>query len=87
MNKRFQVSANTTEMENVKVREGDGCNDRRMYELLFYFAVGNREFEANSEHLQVRHERNPLEQGIWTEVRGWVDHDKMECDEAHSSRE
>ena len=71
----------------MKVRERDGCDDRRMCKLPFYIAAGNREFKVNYERLQVGHERNPLDQSIWMEVRGLVGHDKMECDEAHSGRE
>ena len=86
-NKFFQVRANTTEINLVKVRERDGCDVRRMCELPFYIAVGNREFKENPERLQVWHERDPLNQSIWMEVSGWVDHDKMESDEANGSRE
>jgi hypothetical protein len=89
MNKCFQVSANTTEVEMVKVRERDGCDDRRTRVCVsclssFYIAVGNRKSKVNIKHFQVGHERNPLDQSIWMEVRGWVDHVKMECEEAHS---
>jgi hypothetical protein len=87
MNKCFQVRANTTEIDIVEVRERDGRDDWRLCELPFYNAVGNREVKVNFERLQVSHEGNPSDQSIWMEVRGWVDHGKMECDEAHSSSE
>jgi hypothetical protein len=41
MNKSFQISANASKPEPVKVRERDGCRDWRMRE--FYITVGNRE--------------------------------------------
>ena len=87
MNKCFQVRANTTEIDIVKVGERDGCDVRRMCELPYYIAVGNRRCKVNFERLQVWHERNPLNQSIWMEVSGWVDRDKMESDEANGSRE
>jgi hypothetical protein len=86
-NECFQVSANTIKPETVKVRKCDGRDGRRMHELPLYLAVGNREFKEYYECFQLRHEGNPLEQSIWVEVRGWVDHDKTECDEAHGGRE
>jgi hypothetical protein len=85
MNECFQVSANTGEQEPVKVREYDGSHDWRMRGL--HITVGSREFKADHEHLQPGHERGPLEQSIWMKVGGWVDHVKIECDEAHGSRE
>jgi hypothetical protein len=45
MNKFFQVRANTTEIDMVKVRERDGWDVRRMCELPFYIAVGNRDLK------------------------------------------
>jgi hypothetical protein len=56
MNKCFQVSANTKEAEPVKGREYDGCHNRRMRELPLHITVGNREFKADRERLQLGQE-------------------------------
>jgi hypothetical protein len=56
MNKCVQVSATTSVPETVKVRECDGCDDRRMRELPLYIMVGNSEKKADHERLQLGHE-------------------------------
>jgi hypothetical protein len=55
-NKSLQVSVNTSEPEPVKVREYDGCHDRRMCELPLHITAGNRESKENPERLQLGHE-------------------------------
>src|SRR5882757_5282989 len=55
-NKCLQVSANTSEPEPAKVREYNGCHDRRMRELPLHITAGNREYKANPERLQLGHE-------------------------------
>ena len=87
LNECFQVGRNTAELEMVKIGECDVCDDRRVRKLSLQIAAGNRGFKANCEHPQLGHERDPLEQSIWLDVRGWVDHVEIECDETHSSRE
>ena len=71
----------------MKVRKCDGRHGRHMRELPFYGTVGKGEDKGKDESLQLGHRCEPLEQSIWMKVGGWVEHEKIECDEVHSSRE
>jgi hypothetical protein len=54
--KCFQVGANTSEHDVVKVRKCDGCRDWRMCELPLCVKVGNGESKEDRERLQLGHE-------------------------------
>ena len=54
-NNCFQVSVNTPELEPVKVRKCDGCNDRRERKLPRHITVGHREHKKDHERLQLGH--------------------------------
>jgi hypothetical protein len=56
MNKCFQESSNTSELENMKVREGYSCHGWRMRVLPLHIMVGNNKVKGDQECLQLGHE-------------------------------
>jgi hypothetical protein len=55
-NNLFQVSANTPEEKPAEVRKCDVCQNWSMYELPLHITIGNREYNADQECLQLWHE-------------------------------
>ena len=52
---RFQVSTNTSEREEAKVRKCNVCRDWRQDELPLHVTVGNSECKASLENLELGH--------------------------------